>query len=281
MRTRAEMKTAAKQNFARYNSVFLAIGAVLVAAGFICNLPSIIGSMPSTQEVQNLTTRTSETLSKGSAASTTEINRLTEQWLNLYSKGKSTSASLYLAALTLLLLLGFMVLQVGLSHVALVVSAGGEPKFKDFFMPLKHFGRWLGLYLMMFIRVLLWSLLLFVPGVIAAYGYSQAVYLMLEDPELGANRALKLSGQLMSGYRWRLFVLEISFILWVLLGYLINIFFAMNLLGLYLIPYMELTYVQFYRDLRAEHPVEGLPVVGALQVEQPPLTPEPPAVSAQ
>jgi len=47
------------------------------------------------------------------------------------------------------------------------------------------------------------------------------------------------------------------------------------------LPYMELTYVQFYRDLRAEHPVEGLPVVGALQVEQPPLTPEPPAVSAQ
>jgi len=237
MRSRAEMKMVAKQSFGRYSSVFLVIGALLVAAGFIVDLPTYIGNTPTSQEIQSLMNRTSDTLAKGASASTHELNQLSQEWLNFYGGGKRVSTSGYLLGLFLLLVIGVMALQVGLSHVALMVGVGGEPKIKDYFVPLRHFGRWLGLYLMMFIRMYLWMFLLIIPGFIALYRYRQAVYLMLEDPELGINRALKLSGELMRGYKWRLFVLDISFILWWILSSLIIRLFALNLLGLYLRVY--------------------------------------------
>jgi len=281
MRSRAEMKMAAKRDFARYGRVFLIIGALLVMVGLIVDLPVYFSNPPTTQQAQALLNRTSDALSKGASVTPRQLNQLSLDWFNFYAGGKTTSSSAYLLGLTLLLMVGWMALQVGLSHVALMASAGGQPTIKDYFASLKHFGRWLGLYLMMFIRIYLWAILLVIPGLIAAYRYRQAVYLMLEDPELGVNRALKLSGELMRGYKWRLFVLDVSFILWLMLSTVIVLFFELDLLGTYLIPYRELTRVQFYRDLRAEHPIEGLPVVSALQVEQPPLTPEPPSVSAQ
>jgi len=261
--------------------VFLIIGALLVMAGLLVDLPVYFSNPLTTQQAQTLLNRTSDALSKGASATPRQLKQLSLDWFNFSVGGKTAESSAYLLGLTLLLMVGWMALQVGLSQVALMVSAGASLTIKDYFASLKHFGRWLGLYLMMFIRIYLWAILLVIPGLIAAYRYRQAVYLMLEDPELGINRALKLSGELMRGYKWRLFVLDLSFILWLMVSTVIVSFFALDLLGTYLMPYRELTRVQFYRDLRVEHPIEGLPVVGALQVEQPPLTPEPPSVSAQ
>jgi len=266
------MKRAAKLNFGRCSTAFLGAAAVLIVAGFIAGLPTYLGAAPSTQQLQNLMTKTSQTLSQGTSASTRDMNQLFNEWLSMYGGQKSAQTSAYVLLFTLLLTLGVTVLQVGISHMALIASAGGAPKFKDFFAPLKRFGRWLGLELWMGIRIYLWTLLFIVPGIIAAYRYRQAVYLMLEDPELGINRALKLSGDLMKGYKWRLLVLDLSFIIWYLAETIVSALFALNLLGLYLTPYYELTYVQFYYDLRREHPTDGLPVL-AVAIDTPPVSP--------
>ncbi|MCL2323967.1 MAG: DUF975 family protein [Actinomycetia bacterium] len=263
----------AKQNFARFSSVFMAIGAILVVASFLVSLPSYLSSLPSTQEIQDLATRTSQ-LTMRDASNPQLLRQISDGWMRVYFGGDTAATSTYLMWLTLFLMLGVMVLHVGLSHVALRASAGAsELKVKESLEPLKRFGRWLGLYLMTFLRIYLWTLLFFIPGLIAAYRYRQAVYLMLEDPELGINQALRLSGQLMKGHKWELFVLDLSFILWFVLQSLTVASFKLNIVGLYFLPYLELTRVQFYRDLRAEHPIEGLAVVGALPPQQPPLTP--------
>jgi len=277
------MKRVAKRDFGRCNGTFLAAAALLVAVAFIATLPTYFGKAPSAQQMQNLLTKTSHVMAQGASASTQNLNQLTSEWLNIYGGQKNTQTSTYVLLLSELLLIGVMVLQVGMSHVSLMASAGGEPKFKDFFTPLKRFGRWLVLYLWMYIRITLWTFLFVIPGIIAAYRYRQAVYLMLEDPEMGVNEALRLSGKLMRGYKARLFFLDLSFIFWLMLGSLISAFASLNLLGFYLLPYMELTRVQFYYDLRREHSVEGLPPTMAFAIaasatpqSQPPISPTPP-----
>ena len=74
------------------------------------------------------------------------------------------------------------------------------------------------LYLLMSVKTFLWTLLFIIPGIIAIYRYSMAYFLMIDHPELSANELLAKSSQLMDGYKWKLFVLQLSFIGWQILA---------------------------------------------------------------
>ena len=266
MRSRAEMKLVAKQNFARYNRVFFMVGVVLLLVTVICQLPTLLVWARMASQYVTLMSKTFSASSL-SAGGQQELANEWVKMLNNPSNTISAQTSMLLYLLTLLLGVVPFIGDVGLSHVALMSSTGDQQQlsFKKFLEPLRHFGRWVALYFLIALKVALWSLLLFIPGLIASYRYRQAVYLMLEDPELGLNRALKLSGELMRGYKWRLFILDLSFILWVVLGSFISFFTVISVLDVFLTPYRELTCVQFYRDLRAEHQIEGLePIAVAL-----------------
>lgn len=65
--------------------------------------------------------------------------------------------------------------------------------------------------------VALWSLLLFIPGVVKAYSYAMTPYIMAEHPGLTANEAITESRRIMDGNKWRLFCLDLSFLGWELL----------------------------------------------------------------
>ena len=52
--------------------------------------------------------------------------------------------------------------------------------------------------------VALWSLLLFIPGVVKAYSYAMTPYIMAEHPGLTANEAITESRRIMDGNKWRL-----------------------------------------------------------------------------
>ncbi len=92
--------------------------------------------------------------------------------------------------------------------------------------------------------VFLWSLLFVIPGVIMAYAYSMAIYVANDNPDMQAMDAIRKSRELMDGHKWDLFVLDLSFIGWILLCLLtcgIGFFF--------LAPYIEMAHVEFYREL--------------------------------
>lgn len=86
--------------------------------------------------------------------------------------------------------------------------------FEGFSMFLKGFS----LYLLYSIKIFLWCLLFVVPGIIAAFRYSQAFYLRVDHPEWTANQCLVESSKLMNGNKLKFFILEISFIGWYLLA---------------------------------------------------------------
>lgn len=80
------------------------------------------------------------------------------------------------------------------------------------------FGKAFLLQFLITVRVALWSLLLIFPGVIAAYRYSQAFFVLADHPEYTASQCISESKRLMMGNKWRLFCIQFSFIGWSLLA---------------------------------------------------------------
>ncbi len=86
----------------------------------------------------------------------------------------------------------------------------------------KIFVRALWLYVQMYIRVFLWSLLLIVPGIIAALRYAMAPYYLAEDPDITASEAIRKSKAVMADKKFSFFMLWLSFIGWVLMALLVQ-----------------------------------------------------------
>ena len=77
--------------------------------------------------------------------------------------------------------------------------------------------RALWLYVQMGVRIFLWSLLLFIPGLVAALRYSQAPYYLAEDPTLTARQAIEKSKETMKDKKMAYFLVMLSFVGWSLL----------------------------------------------------------------
>ena len=88
---------------------------------------------------------------------------------------------------------------------------------------------WCGIQ--MAVKTFLWMLLFFVPGLIAMYRYRFAYYNILVNPSLSASEAIRLSCRQTSGMKGQLFVLDLSFLGWVLLPDILSNFFSW--VGLY------------------------------------------------
>ena len=111
----------------------------------------------------------------------------------------------------------------------------------------------LGLSLLYLLFVFLWSLLLYIPGIIKGLAYSMSPFILKDKPELSANQAINLSMKMMKGHKFDLFCLMLSFIGW---GFLAIFTFGIGYL--WLAPYMSTTMVAFYEDVKAEY--EAQPV---------------------
>ena len=95
--------------------------------------------------------------------------------------------------------------------------------------------------------IFLWSLLLIIPGIIKSYSYAMTPYILVDKPELSANEAIEESMRLMSGHKFDLFYLQLSFIGWFILALL-----TAGIGFLWLTPYYNSTVASFYLSLKAE-----------------------------
>lgn len=62
--------------------------------------------------------------------------------------------------------------------------------------------------------IILWSMLFVIPGIVKSYEYRMIPYILSEDPTLSKDEAFAESKRLMTGNKWKTFVLDLSFILW-------------------------------------------------------------------
>jgi len=134
-------------------------------------------------------------------------------------------------------------MTVGLSLHFMLVYKGGKPAFATMFNAAftgNYFRRlggmlWEGLFLW------LWSLLLFIPGIIKAFSYAATSYILAYYPDVKAKDALKLSMRVMRGHKGELFVFMLSYIGWYLLSALTCGILAL----LYVGPYYCVAYAGF------------------------------------
>ncbi len=117
------------------------------------------------------------------------------------------------------------------------------------------------------LKVFLWTLLLFVPGIIKTYEYYLVENILAVRPDIDKNEAFRLSKLLMNGYKMEAFVLNLSFIGW----YLLSLFTLGILTFVYVNPYMVATNVEFYAYVRAMALQKGLITPMDLPDYEPPM----------
>jgi len=144
-------------------------------------------------------------------------------------------------------LFGIMPLAYGFMLIFLGFIRGDKTfSMSKIFDGFRDYTRTLTIVLLVFIFTFLWTLLLVVPGIIKMYSYSMTYYISKDKPELSAEECINESMRLMEGNKMKLFLLDLSFIGWVLLAMLTGC------IGfLWLIPYMQTARVCFYEELIA------------------------------
>lgn len=93
--------------------------------------------------------------------------------------------------------------------------------------------------------IFLWSLLLIIPGIIKSYAYRMVPYILADNPNIGVQKAITLSNEMTMGHKFDMFVLDLSFIGWYLLGAL-----ALGIGVLFVMPYENATNAELYLVLR-------------------------------
>lgn len=136
-------------------------------------------------------------------------------------------------------------LSLGLAKVLLKVLEEQKINVEMLFSGFQDFSRSLVAGLLIGIYVFLWSLLLVVPGIIAAFSYSMTFFIMEENPQLSAQEALQASKNMIYGHKWRLFDLWFSFIGWFILCII-----SFGIALIYVAPYFHTALAVFYADLK-------------------------------
>ena len=135
-------------------------------------------------------------------------------------------------------------LAYGFTIMLLNVVRGSDVELNTLGEGFKDYGRILGTMLLSSVYQFLWMLLLIIPGIIKGYSYALTPYLLKDHPELKFNAAIEESMRLMSGNKMRLFLLDLSFIGWFLLGLI-----TFGIAFLWITPYWHTARAAFYEDL--------------------------------
>ena len=113
-------------------------------------------------------------------------------------------------------------------------------------------GDWGNVVLVMFLKNLflaLWTMLFIIPGIVKAYAYRMVPYILKEHPELSGTQAITLSRRMMKGHKGDAFVLDLSFIGWIILSAL-----TFGILHLFYVgPYIQATDAELYKVVRADY----------------------------
>ena len=111
----------------------------------------------------------------------------------------------------------------------------------------KDFGRVWGTLILVAVYTILWTCLLIIPGIVKSYSYALTPFILKDEPELRYNAAIEKSMRMMNGYKMKLFLLDLSFIGWMILSIL-----TLGIGLLFLQTYMNTARAAFYEDLKAE-----------------------------
>jgi uncharacterized membrane protein len=134
---------------------------------------------------------------------------------------------------------------VGISGFFLCLARKQDAQLVQIFDGIKKYWVCLGTYLLALIFTLLWSLLLIIPGIMAAYSYAMIYFILAENDSIGPLEAIAKSKEMMRGNRWKFFCLFLRF--W---GWGIVCILTLGIGFLWILPYLYVAFARFYDDLK-------------------------------
>ena len=140
-------------------------------------------------------------------------------------------------------------LSLGLTMIYLNVTYGEKPQVGTIFDGFQLYSKSILLNFLICLFTFLWSLLFIIPGMIKMLSYSMSYFILAENKDMTAQEALNESKVIMDGHKMDLFVLYLSFIPWALLCMV-----TLGIAGIYVGPYMSLTFTNFYHKIKATQP---------------------------
>ncbi len=106
------------------------------------------------------------------------------------------------------------------------------------------------LYLLRYVFIALWSLLLIIPGIVKMYSYSMAFLVKADHPSYDWKECMDVSKELTRGNKWKLFMLDLSFIGWEIVGCL-----CFGVGTFWVNAYREATIAEYYRYFESNHAI--------------------------
>ena len=157
-------------------------------------------------------------------------------------------SGIYLAWALIATLLGWII-GFGFFVNFLSFARGAKNSIKCLFVGFSNMGfflRILGAEFLQGIFVFLWSLLLFIPGLVKIYSYTMTEFVLLDHPEYSPLQAITASKKMMYGHRLELVMLQLRFLGWYLLCLV-----TLGIACFWLVPYYMTAKSKFYMDLLA------------------------------
>ena len=132
-----------------------------------------------------------------------------------------------------------------LVRIYLMVIGGKKPAAADAFSGFDDFWSAFKVTFLVGLFTFLWSLLFIIPGIVKSLSYSMSLYILAENKGKGALECINESKNMTDGHKGELFVLALSFIGWILLGYI-----TFGIALIWVIPYMNATQANAYESLK-------------------------------
>lgn len=138
------------------------------------------------------------------------------------------------------------VLSLAMCAIYLNLVNGQKPEIGDLFSKFNQLVPALVANLLVALFTALWMLLLIIPGIIKSISYSMTFYILAENPELSGTEAINRSKAMMEGHKMEYFILQLSFIGWILLGAI-----TLGIAYIWVLPYMQATTTNFYNYVKS------------------------------
>ena len=208
------------------------------------NANDIVSAMPQNSEIR----KSARQMLKGQWTSPvllTVLFLLVAVLVGFLQETDHIGVTLVYVALSILVLIPFSV-GYEIVWLSFLRKGSGEGVFDDFFSVYKRMGRWIWVYILRQLFTMLWMLLLIVPGVIKSYSYAMTMFIAKDNPQMGANECINRSMVMMEGNKMKLFLLDLSFIGWILLGIL-----SLGIGMFWILPYYYSSRAKFYEELKS------------------------------
>ena len=181
----------------------------------------------------------------------------------VYNRFFAFLASIILILIILRIVIGYMLEVGGKKYFLKASEKNADISYLGFCFKDGRYGQVLITMFLKEVYTLLWTLLLIVPGIVKSYAYRMVPYILADNPGIGSNRAIELSNEMTNGEKLDMFVLDLSFFGWYLLGVLL---FGVGVL--FINPYKDATMAELYLELRENAINKGFTTYDELNLQK-------------